>query len=205
MVTFDSQHILPQNMSLKFLVYFAIFTIISESVLCDCGCNKLKRNDPSPPPAEENYDNVNPSAYSDDVVEPDEADSTFKRLVRESRENMSLIPGGPRSPIGTDQPIFAEDRESPVREINVDPFYLDQYEVSNGDFAKFVEASEYRTDAEVFGDSFVFRDEISEAVQDEYVDFRVASATWWYKVKNVTWHQPEGLGSSVDGEFYRQI
>lgn len=194
-------------MSKKCFIYLAILATIVNPGLGDCGCNKLKRNEPPPGPVEDIYETVNPGAYSDDGNDEvrDDKDSTFKRLVRESRENMSLIPGGPRSPIGTDTAVFAEDRESPVREVNVESFYLDQYEVSNKDFARFVDETGYRTDAEVFGDSFVFRDEISEAVQKEYVDFRVASATWWYKVKNVTWQQPEGLGSNIDGESYNNI
>lgn len=192
-------------MSRKMWLLFAILAAtIPDLGLCDCGCNKQNRNNPpSSSSVSESLDRVSrsldPVDYSEDMPADDE-DSTFKRLVRESRDKMSAIPGNPRSPIGTDKPVFAEDRESPVREVNVERFFLDRYEVSNRDFDTFVEATGYRTDAEVFGDSFVFRDEISEAVQKEYVDYRVASANWWYKVKNVTWQQPEGPGSSIAGK-----
>lgn len=203
------------RMSRIFCIFIlTILATILDFTHSECGCKKLKRNDPPPDPQEDLIENLHPeatchinadgtkvcsnSAYLDDGRDED---STFKRLVRESRDQMSLIPGDPRSQIGTDKPIFVEDRESPVREVNVEPFYLDRYEVSNGDFGKFVEETGYRTDADVFGDSFVFRDEISEAMQEEYVDFRVASATWWYKVKNVTWQQPEGPGSSIVGNY----
>lgn len=196
--------------------FILLFAALAGLANCDCGCNKLKR-DATPLPAapvKDLYENVSPqdschitadgtrvcssSPYADD----DDEDSTFKRALHESRDDhMSFIPGGQRSRIGTDQAVFADDKESPVREVNVEPFYLDRYEVSNADFGRFVEATGYQTDADVFGDSFVFRDEISEAVQAEYVDFRVASATWWYKVKNVTWQHPEGIGSGIEGEW----
>src|SRR4051812_41218436 len=46
--------------------------------------------------------------------------------------------------------------ESPVHEVTVAPFWIDAREVSVGEFAKFVEATGYKTDAEVFGWSGVF-------------------------------------------------
>lgn len=182
------------------LIYLVILATISGSAFGDCGCSKQKRNAQPPIPVDDDLSSSNSASLNNIEPNDDDEDSTFKRLVRVSRDHMSLIPGDRRSPIGTDKPVFAEDRESPVREVKVESFYLDRYEVSNGDFAGFVEATGYRTDAEVFGDSFVFRDEISKETQDEYVDSRVAGATWWYKVRNVTWQHPEGSESNIDGE-----
>ena len=43
-----------------------------------------------------------------------------------------------------------------MREVSVDSFWVDRFAVSNEDFAEFVEATGYATEAERFGWSFVF-------------------------------------------------
>ena len=48
------------------------------------------------------------------------------------------------------------DREGPVREVVVDPFWIDSCAVSNLRFEAFVDATGYATDAERYGWSFVF-------------------------------------------------
>lgn len=176
--------------------------LITSPVLSDCGCNKLKRNDADPvrPQSDE-------FCYVDDITgqrvcdEPHPS-SRLGQLIRNAEANvanMSRILGGQQLSIGTDAPIFPEDNESPVRRVDVAPFYLDRYEVSNADFAAFVDDTGYETDAEVFGDSFLFKGELSEEQQRDNEAFRVVGATWWYKVKGVTWQRPEGPGSSIEG------
>ncbi|NIJ43842.1 sulfatase modifying factor 1 [Wenyingzhuangia heitensis] len=76
--------------------------------------------------------------------------------------------------------IGANDRtelEAPAFETNVQPFYLDINLVSVADFRKFVEATNYTTEAENFGDSGVF-------------DFENIG---WNLVKEVTWEYPFGV------------
>lgn len=53
-------------------------------------------------------------------------------------EGMALIPGGEFS-MGTDNPDSEMD-ERPVHKVFVDDFYIDKYEVTNGEFKKFVDA-----------------------------------------------------------------
>lgn len=115
-------------------------------------------------------------------------------------DSLAIIPGGTVT-VGTSRAIFPEDNESPERVVKVNDFYIDKYEVSNEKFAKFVISTGYVTDAEKFGDSFVFKGLITEEVQQKYVDFRVASAPWWYKIDKVDWRHPEGADSNIDGKI----
>src|SRR5438477_12486917 len=54
------------------------------------------------------------------------------------------IPGG--TFLMGSQEFYAE--EGPVREVTVAPFWIDRFDVTNSQFAKFVAATEYVTDAE---------------------------------------------------------
>lgn len=158
-------------------------------VLMDCGCNKAKRDK---------------SLNIEKPVEGEE-DKNFQRLVdlihhdssnEEIQEEMSLIPAG-EYVIGTSTPIFASDREH-ERRIDINKFYLDKYQVSNEAFMKFTGETSYKTEAETFGDSFVFQGFLSAEVQDKYQAFRVAAAPWWYKINGSNWQHPEGPGSDIN-------
>src|ERR1700744_6158710 len=61
--------------------------------------------------------------------------------------------------MGTEDPDgFPQDREGPIREIDLPPFWIDPVAVTNAPFAEFVEATGHRTEAEREGWSFVFAD-----------------------------------------------
>lgn len=111
---------------------------------------------------------------------------------------MSYIPSNTYI-VGTNHPVFTEDRESPERTVIVEGFYLDKFEVSNREFSEFVLATKYETEAESFGDSFVFGGFLDEATKEAYHDFRVVSAEWWYRVNGTDWRQPTGPQSSLNG------
>lgn len=113
-------------------------------------------------------------------------------------EDMAFIPGGEIT-VGTNMPFFKADSESPEQVVTIKPFYIDKYEVSNKNFKEFVDATNYVTEAETFGDSFVFKDQLSDDVKLENDDFRVVSAEWWYKIKGANWKTPYGPGSSIEG------
>ena len=113
----------------------------------------------------------------------DQAAQPADRLVR--------LPGGPFLYGGTEG--HPADGEGPVREVVLSPFRIDPYCVSNADFAGFVAATGYVTDAERHGWSFVFH-----LFLDSPGRFRAVPATpWWKQVHGACWHRPEGPGSSV--------
>ncbi|XP_004692308.2 PREDICTED: sulfatase-modifying factor 1 isoform X6 [Condylura cristata] len=108
---------------------------------------------------------------------------------------MVPIPAGVFT-MGTDEPQVRQDGEAPARRVTLDAFYMDAYEVSNADFEKFVNATGYLTEAERFGDSFVFEGMLSERVKAG-IQQAVAAAPWWLPVKGANWRHPEGPDSTV--------
>ncbi len=94
---------------------------------------------------------------------------------------------------------FPADGEGPVREVLLNPFYIDTYPVTFGRFAEFVRASGYKTEAERFGWSFVFRNQVPRERYRELVDDTVAGHEWWCKVYGADWRHPEGPDSTAAG------
>ncbi|XP_027631250.1 formylglycine-generating enzyme isoform X3 [Tupaia chinensis] len=133
---------------------------------------------------------------------------------------MVPIPAGVFT-MGTDDPQIKQDGEAPARRVAIDAFYMDAYEVSNAEFEKFVNSTGYLTEAEKFGDSFVFEGMLSEQVKtgiqqaecsvlphEEFHEelkhnvFKnfgstVAAAPWWLPVKGANWRHPEGPDSTI--------
>ncbi|HEY1214339.1 MAG TPA: formylglycine-generating enzyme family protein [Bryobacteraceae bacterium] len=113
------------------------------------------------------------------------------------RDRMIAMQGGTFL-MGTDYAeAFPEDGEGPVREVTLDPFWIDQHPVTNELFSQFVEATGYRTEAERFGWSFVFWAHIPKERFYELVVDTVAAAPWWCKVPGANWRSPEGPGSAI--------
>src|SRR5687767_14442686 len=66
-------------------------------------------------------------------------------------EGMSLIPGGPFL-MGTDtKDGFPADGEGPIRKVHLKTFLIDKTAVTNAQFAEFVKATGYKTEAERIG------------------------------------------------------
>lgn len=108
------------------------------------------------------------------------------------------LPGGTFL-MGTDYAgAFPDDGEGPVRAVTLSPFRIDRYPVTNELFAQFVAETEYKTEAETFGWSFVFWAHLPPARVRELVEDTVAEAPWWCVVRGATWRAPEGPGSNVE-------
>ncbi|KAH8274939.1 hypothetical protein KR018_001779 [Drosophila ironensis] len=190
-----------------------IWLIAFQGAAGDCGCQKLNRN--SERSAERSEDHPGLTELPQKVCQQrargsgshyrDYYGELEKRHEPEAQqdlepeiEGMSLIPGGTVS-VGTDTPHFHADREAPERQVKLADFYLDKFEVSNEAFAEFVLATNYTTEAERFGDSFLFKTLLSAGEQEALQDLRVASAPWWYKVSGVSWRHPNGATTTLDG------
>ncbi|KAJ0179806.1 hypothetical protein K1T71_004397 [Dendrolimus kikuchii] len=104
---------------------------------------------------------------------------------------MVLIPSDTYQ-VGTNDVIIETDKEGPQRIVEIKSFYIDKYEVSNKDFSRFVSLVNYKTEAELFGDSFVFAIFLNNTFKEKLKDFRVVQATWWYKVDGANWKHPNG-------------
>ena len=93
---------------------------------------------------------------------------------------------------------FPADGEGPIRPVSLSAFDIDTFPVTNKDFAAFIAATKYRTEAEIFGWSFVFWSHIPETRFESLVEDTAAHTPWWCKVPGATWNQPEGPGSGVE-------
>lgn len=114
---------------------------------------------------------------------------TLSSAAQTPPPGMVLIPGG------TFQMGSATGRpdEAPVHEVTIAPFYLDIHEVTNAEFAKFVAATGYVTEAEQWGWSIAFLPRTDQPK-------RVFGAEWWAKSDGADWQHPTGPDSSIEGQ-----
>src|SRR5687768_8868691 len=71
--------------------------------------------------------------------------------------------------------------EAPAHHVKLSPFYIDASEVTNSEFAKFVAATGYQTDAEKKRSSWVFKDGFDD----------------WKLIEGADWKHPLGPGSNI--------
>jgi len=112
----------------------------------------------------------------------------------EPPEGMAYIPGGTFE-MGSEDGL---PDERPVHEVTVDPFFMDKHEVTNAEFAAFVEETGYETDAEKWGWSIAF-------LPYEQPDQRVVGAEWWAKAEGADWRHPTGPDSSIEGKEHYPV
>lgn len=125
----------------------------------------------------------------------------IKFLAETNLDDMVCIPHGSFL-MGTDyEKAFLDDAEGPVRMIEVDTFYIDKYAISNSKFASFIQATDYITDAEKYGWSFVFHLLLppQEAKALHQMGRSVAGLEWWLQVEGAYWKKPEGANSNLIG------
>jgi sulfatase modifying factor 1 len=75
--------------------------------------------------------------------------------------------------------------ERPVHQVTLSPFYIDVTEVTNAEFARFVEATAYKTDAEKRGSSWVFK----QGMKD------------WAEIEGADWKHPLGPDSTIEDKM----
>ncbi|KAM3935442.1 inactive C-alpha-formylglycine-generating enzyme 2 isoform 1-T1 [Leptodactylus fuscus] len=112
----------------------------------------------------------------------------------ESNDLMVQINGG-KFTMGTNA-ADSKDGEGPTKQVTVKPFAIDKYPVTNKDFREFVRATKYKSEAEMFGWSFVFEDFVSDELKKK-VSQKLESAPWWLPIERAFWRQPTGPGSGI--------
>ncbi len=124
--------------------------------------------------------------------------SAQRQVVRAgSTAEMRRVDGG-HFLLGTETDAgFPADGEGPVREVVLDPFYIDTYPLTVESFGEFAKAAGYVTEAERFGWSFVFHKQLPEDRYAALAEDTVAGHEWWCKVNGADWRHPEGPHSSV--------
>src|SRR5690554_4086867 len=122
-----------------------------------------------------------------------------RRMARDQgrvREGMVYLEAGSFLMGTDDEDGFPADGEGPVREVELDPFFIDATPVTNAQFAEFVEATGYQTEAERFGWSFVFHLFLPPRIAKQSRQ-GAAGALWWRGVMDACWKWPEGRGSHI--------
>ncbi|WP_372807267.1 formylglycine-generating enzyme family protein [Pontiella sp.] len=125
----------------------------------------------------------------------------FERIRSGSTDGMVRLDGGVFLMGTEDGAGYPDDGEGPVREVTLDPFFIDQCAVSNGDFSTFIDATGYETDAQKFNSSYVFHLLLSPS-QKRTLDLlgrSVLGLEWWYNVEGADWAHPFGPESGLEG------
>ncbi|XP_076870711.1 formylglycine-generating enzyme [Brachyhypopomus gauderio] len=154
----------------------------------DCGCQGLKRDETAE--KKHSHSEIPGYKYSEGANE-----SPANIPEHDTISEMLLLEGG-WFLMGTDDPGIPQDGEGPQRRVWLDPFYVEEHEVTNKQFQSFVNQTSYVTEAERFGDSFMFEGLLSEEVKSTLSNV-VAAAPWWSPVKGADWRHPEGLDSTI--------
>ena len=90
---------------------------------------------------------------------------------------------------------YAADGELPVHRVALSPYLIDTKAVTNAQFATFVKATDYITDAERDGVSAVFHLAVDAAPAD--ILQSAAGVPWWLAVRGADWRHPAGPRSDI--------
>jgi formylglycine-generating enzyme len=88
---------------------------------------------------------------------------------------------------------YPADGERPVHNVELSAFAIAAATVSNAQFAGFVQATRYRTDAERFGSSAVFHLAVRAPSRD--IVGPIWGTQWWIEVLGADWAHPSGRDS----------
>jgi len=83
---------------------------------------------------------------------------------------------------------YADER--PAGRVHVDGFWIDRTEVTNAEFAAFVRARRYITEAEIEGGAPVFRRTATPEAEP---------LSWWHYERGASWRHPDGGASDLVG------
>lgn len=97
--------------------------------------------------------------------------------------------------IGTNTPRIPNDGESPLRKSKIATFRMAPTAVTNAQFKAFVDATDYVTEAEKFGWSFVFWAQVPDAIGTTH---GVLDVEWWRHVDGANWRDINGPGTMHD-------
>jgi formylglycine-generating enzyme len=144
------------------------------------------------------------------VSKPD--DRAAGQVNKEAPPGMAWIPGGTFL-MGTNDKESPNER--PAHVVQVQGFWMDAHDVTNAEFAKFVEATGYVTTAERPINWEDLKKELApgtpkpddSALAPGSLVFTPTSvpvplnnlSAWWRWVKGTSWRHPEGPGSSIQG------
>ena len=122
-----------------------------------------------------------------------------------STDDMAELPGGAFLMGTEDRSGFPADGEGPIRSVTIDPFWIDRYAVTNEVFSRFVAATQYQTEAERFGWSFVFAGDLPNGGSEIADEDVVPGVPWWKRVHGANWMHPEGPHSDTESRALHPV
>ncbi len=101
------------------------------------------------------------------------------------KDGMTLlyVPAGDFKMGTASSDLSVDTDEQPQHSVYLDAFWIDQTEVTNALFKKFIDATGYQTDADKKGSGWVFD----------------AATKAWYDTKGTDWQHPRGPSSNLNG------
>jgi formylglycine-generating enzyme len=167
---------------------------IETATSCDAGVASARANHAAPP--------ANGSETEAGILGPPVIDTGGAPAP--APEGMVWIPAGEFS-MGSEAPEMQDAR--PFHRVAVDGFWMDQTEVTNEEFTRFVSATGYVTVAERPLDAKDFpgappENLVSGSVVFTPPDTRVSldnHYVWWRYVAGANWRHPNGAGSDLKG------
>jgi formylglycine-generating enzyme required for sulfatase activity len=140
-------------------------------------------------------------------------DRSGDQVNKKAPPGMVWIPGGTFL-MGTDE-TYSFPNERPAHRVHVKGFWIDVHDVTNAEFAKFVEETGYATTAERPVNWEDLKKELPPgtpkpddgALAPGSMVFTATQgpvplndlSVWWRWVKGANWRHPEGPGSSIEG------
>lgn len=136
-----------------------------------------------------------------------------KETVTQTNQDMVLIPKADFMMGGDDE--LSRPDELPRHRVLLDPFWMDETEVTNAQFAKFVKEAKYTTTAEKKPDWEELKKQLPEGAPKPDDSLLVPGSLvfnspredveldnfyqWWLWVPGASWMKPIGPGSSIEG------
>lgn len=105
------------------------------------------------------------------------------------------IPATSRPVLGTSAPLIPNDGEELRRSGPLRSFRITPTTITNAQFAAFVDATGYVTEAERFGWSFVFWSEVPASIPESQA---VAGIEWWRRIDGANWRDINGPGTEAE-------
>jgi sulfatase modifying factor 1 len=129
-------------------------------------------------------------------------------------KGMVWIPGG-EFLMGSNSPL-ARNNEKPAHKVKIDSFWMDQTDVTNAEFAKFIQATGYVTTAERKPDWETLKVQLPSGTQKPSADKLVPGAMvfvgtthpvsldnvsqWWQFIPGANWRHPQGPSTTIHGK-----
>lgn len=130
------------------------------------------------------------SAASDHTSAPFRPDPSTR-----STNGQVRLPGGTFAMGDGFSEGYEADGETPVHQVTLEPFWIDETAVTNAAFAAFVKATNYVTEAEKFAVSAVFHLAVAAGPGD--IIGRADRTPWWLAIRGADWRHPEGPRSNI--------